>query len=66
MYVGTSGKLHGQLWNGWVNPIASANPVNDGQWHHALLTGAGDTQTLYLDGAAQGTRSGQIVAPGQR
>ncbi|WP_033257517.1 hypothetical protein, partial [Kitasatospora phosalacinea] len=32
----------------------------------ALLTGAGDTQTLYLDGAAQGTRSGQIVAPGQR
>ncbi|WP_285680548.1 DNRLRE domain-containing protein, partial [Kitasatospora phosalacinea] len=66
LYVGTSGKLHGQLWNGWVNPIASANPVNDGQWHHALLTGAGDTQTLYLDGAAQGTRSGQIVAPGQR
>ncbi|WP_418909940.1 LamG-like jellyroll fold domain-containing protein, partial [Kitasatospora phosalacinea] len=66
LYVGTSGKLYGELWNGWVNPIASTNPVNDGQWHYALLTGAGDTQTLYLDGAAQGTRSGQIVAPGQR
>ncbi|WP_229848626.1 LamG-like jellyroll fold domain-containing protein [Kitasatospora griseola] len=66
LYVGTSGKLYGELWNGWVNPIASTTTVNDGKWHYALLTGAGDTQTLYLDGSAQGTRSGQIVAPGQR
>ncbi|WP_404870067.1 LamG-like jellyroll fold domain-containing protein [Kitasatospora griseola] len=66
LYVGTSGKLYGELWNNWVNPIASANPVNDGKWHYALLTGAGDTQTLYLDGTAQGSRTGQIVAPGQR
>ncbi|QKW18534.1 hypothetical protein HUT16_05175 [Kitasatospora sp. NA04385] len=66
LYVGTSGKLYGELWNGGVNPIASAAPVNDGQWHYALLTAAGDSQTLYLDGAAQGTRSGQVVAPGQR
>ncbi|MFJ1796623.1 LamG-like jellyroll fold domain-containing protein [Kitasatospora griseola] len=66
LYVGTSGKLYGELWNGWVNPIASTSTVNDGKWHYALLTGAGDTQTLYLDGTAQGTRGGQIVAPGQR
>ncbi|MFF2658413.1 LamG-like jellyroll fold domain-containing protein [Kitasatospora sp. NPDC058032] len=66
LYVGTSGKLYGELWNGWVNPIASTGQVNDGKWHYALLTASGDTQTLYLDGTAQGTRTGQVVAPGQR
>ncbi|GFJ92634.1 RHS repeat-associated core domain-containing protein [Phytohabitans rumicis] len=60
VYVGTDGKLRGQFWNGGINPIVSAGPVNDGAWHHAVLTAGGGTQTLYLDGAAVGTRSGAV------
>ncbi|WP_343948126.1 RHS repeat-associated core domain-containing protein [Nonomuraea longicatena] len=30
----------------------SPGPVNDGAWHHAVLTVDGQWQTLYLDGAA--------------
>lgn len=60
LYVGTDGKLHGHLWNGSIPGLASANTVNDGAWHHVALSGAFDSQTLYLDGAAVGTASGQI------
>ncbi len=34
--------------------------VTDGQSHHVVLSGAGSVQTLYLDGAARGSRSGLI------
>nr|WSX51533.1 LamG domain-containing protein [Streptomyces sp. NBC_00974] len=61
LYVGTDGKLRGCLATGTcATTITSAASVNDGQWHQATLTGAGNTQTLYLDGAAQGTKTGQI------
>jgi large repetitive protein len=61
LYVGSDGKLYGEFWyDTTVNPIASTGTVNDGVWHHAVLSGGGDTQTLYLDGTAQGTRSGTI------
>lgn len=60
LYVGTSGKLYGELWNGTVNPIASTNTVDNGAWHHVVLTGAGATQSLYLDGELQGSRSGVL------
>jgi RHS repeat-associated protein len=60
LYVGTDGKLHGHLWNGSIPGIVSANAVNDGTWHHVALSGAFDSQTLYLDGAAVGTAAGQI------
>src|SRR5262249_40566620 len=43
------GKLYAQFPTGAVNPIASAAPVADGQWHTATLVGNGSTQTLYLD-----------------
>ncbi|MGW2255695.1 LamG-like jellyroll fold domain-containing protein [Kitasatospora sp. NPDC001660] len=66
LYVGQSGKLHGKFWNGPSNTIDSSNPVNDGNWHFALLSAAGSTQTLYLDGVAQGTLPGAVIAPGQR
>ena len=53
LFVGTDGKLHG----GWYTPsganqLVSPQPVNNGVWHHAVLTGAGNQQMLYLDGAA--------------
>ncbi|MFE0779050.1 LamG-like jellyroll fold domain-containing protein, partial [Streptomyces sp. NPDC058861] len=61
LYVGTDGKLRGCLATGLcTTTLASTAPVNDGQWHQAVLTGAGSTQTLYLDGVSQGSKTGQI------
>ena len=60
LYVGTDGKLRGEFWNGTATPITTADTVNDGNWHHAVLTGAGTTQSLYLDGVLAGSLSGQI------
>jgi RHS repeat-associated protein len=61
LYVGGNGDLYGELWNGSIDPISSTVPVNDGDWHYAVLTGSATSQSLYLDGALQGTLSGQII-----
>ncbi|MFE1507986.1 LamG-like jellyroll fold domain-containing protein [Streptomyces sp. NPDC058726] len=66
LYVGTDGKLRGEFWNGTAAPITSASTVNDGTWHHAALTAAGNTQTLYLDGKKAGSLSGEITQYDQR
>ncbi|GAB2699202.1 LamG-like jellyroll fold domain-containing protein [Kitasatospora kifunensis] len=66
LYVGSSGKLHGEFWQGYPTPITSANAVNDGKWHFAVLTAQGGSQTMYLDGAVAGTATGAVVARGQR
>ncbi|MEU2234318.1 LamG-like jellyroll fold domain-containing protein [Streptomyces vietnamensis] len=61
LYVGTDGKLRGCLATGLcMTTLTSTASVNDGQWHQAVLTGAGNTQTLYLDGVSQGSKAGQI------
>ncbi|WP_433433113.1 RHS repeat-associated core domain-containing protein [Nonomuraea sp. CA-141351] len=75
VYVGTDGKLRGQFFTGSSTvaqtPITSTGAVNDGTWHHAVLSSvetkpasssapAEHTQTLYLDGAAVGTLAGEI------
>jgi RHS repeat-associated protein len=60
MYVGTDGKLRGQLATGTIAPITSTKVVNDGAWHHAVLSAMAATQTLYLDGAKVGTLAGTI------
>ncbi|TMR94591.1 RHS repeat-associated core domain-containing protein [Nonomuraea basaltis] len=65
LYVGTDGKLRGQFYTGTPAPITSAAPVNDGGWHHVVLSAAENTQTLYLDGQAVGTLAGQITHAGQ-
>ncbi|MFE3875765.1 LamG-like jellyroll fold domain-containing protein [Kitasatospora sp. NPDC059146] len=66
LYVGQSGKLRGKFWAGSSVPMQSSKAVNDGQWHFAVLSAAGNTQTLYLDGQAQDTLAGPVLAPGQR
>ncbi|MGW7361668.1 DNRLRE domain-containing protein [Streptomyces sp. NPDC054802] len=66
LYIGTDGKLRGEFWNGSAAPITTAQPVNDGAWHHVALTAAGNTQSLYLDGAAVGTAAGDITQYDQR
>ncbi|MFS8101709.1 DNRLRE domain-containing protein [Lentzea alba] len=57
LYVGTDGVLYGGFAkrdSGGPRQIVSADEVNDGHWHHALLSGAIDSQTLYLDGRKVG------------
>lgn len=63
LYVGTDGKLRGQAWSGSAQTITSPGAVNDGLWHHAVLSVEGDNkpQTLYLDGVAVGTIQSQGV-----
>ncbi|MEV4760629.1 LamG-like jellyroll fold domain-containing protein [Micromonospora sp. NPDC049559] len=61
LYIGSSGKLYGQFWaTGGAAPIATAAPVTDGAWHHVVLSAAGSGQSLYLDGALVGTKSGAV------
>lgn len=60
LYVGTDGLLRGELWNGSDDPITTTTRVDDGNWHYVVLAGAGNTQTLYLDGARIGSMPGTI------
>src|SRR5262249_41888777 len=64
LYVGSDGKLQGEFWGGSA-PIASAASVADGNWHHVVLTSAGNTLSMYLDGALAGSESGQFGLSGQ-
>ncbi|MEU0411504.1 LamG-like jellyroll fold domain-containing protein [Streptomyces griseorubiginosus] len=59
-----SGKLRGEFWLSGVSgasPIVSSKTVTDGAWHHAVLTAAVNTQTLYLDGVKVGTLDGVLT-----
>ena len=56
LYVGTDGKLQAEWWP--AGQLSSAAPVDDGLWHHAVLTDNGSSQTLTLDGVTQGTSTG--------
>ena len=60
LYVGADGKLNGLLYNGSFTTAESAAGVNDGKWHYAVLAAAASSQTLYVDGQAQGTVTGSI------
>ncbi|WP_433609895.1 LamG-like jellyroll fold domain-containing protein [Dactylosporangium sp. CA-139114] len=60
LYIGTSGKLYGEFWNGAATPIASQAPVTDGNWHHVVLVGAGTRQYLYVDNVYQNSLDGAI------
>ncbi|MEV4356590.1 LamG-like jellyroll fold domain-containing protein [Nonomuraea sp. NPDC049625] len=61
VYVGKDGKLRGQFYSGEAKPITSTGAVNDGNWHHVVLSGSETTQTLFLDGAIVGTLTGTIT-----
>lgn len=63
LYVGTDGLLYGGFARQNTpgpRQIVTSRQVDDGQWHHAVLSAAIDTQTLYLDGAAAGTLAGFV------
>ncbi|MBM0237169.1 VCBS repeat-containing protein [Micromonospora sp. ATA32] len=61
LYIGSDGKLRGEFWKGSATPITTDVAVTDGAWHHVALAGAGDTQTLYLDGVSKGSLDGTIA-----
>lgn len=61
LYVGTDGKLYGQFGGSAIAPLVSTATVNDGRWHHAVLSVMGGTQTLWLDGAKAAERTGTSV-----
>ncbi|GAA1283915.1 LamG-like jellyroll fold domain-containing protein [Saccharothrix xinjiangensis] len=61
LYVGTDGRLRGQFATGAASPITSAALVNDGRWHHVVLSASGGAQALYLDGAKVGELTGRAV-----
>jgi hypothetical protein len=56
LYVGTDGKLQADWFP--VAQLSSTAPVDDGLWHHVVLTDNGSSETLILDGVIQGTASG--------
>ncbi|MFE2914382.1 LamG-like jellyroll fold domain-containing protein [Kitasatospora indigofera] len=64
LYVGTDGKLRGKFWDQWTTAwqIVSPGAVNDGKWHHAVLSSSATSQSLYLDGALTGTTLGTRTA----
>jgi hypothetical protein len=60
LYIGTNGSLYGQLPTGDIDPMASTAAVDDGQWHHVVITGDTGSQSLYLDGQLVGSVGGTI------
>lgn len=54
LYVGTNGLLYAQMFWGTGAQLVSTNLVNDGQFHHALVTYDGAVENLYLDGVLIG------------
>jgi large repetitive protein len=58
LYVGNDGKLNGEFYDGNTTTAHSSAVVNDGKWHYAVLAAGSGTQALYVDGALQGTISG--------
>jgi hypothetical protein len=58
LYVGNNGKLYGEWWNGSAAPAVSTTKVDDGVWHHAVLSAGTSSQTLTLDGVTQQTLTG--------
>jgi hypothetical protein len=60
LYIGTDSKLHAQWPNGTTTPITSTTSVDDGLWHHAVLTATSGSQSLYLDGQLQGSLTGTV------
>ncbi|MFB7371361.1 LamG-like jellyroll fold domain-containing protein [Streptomyces sp. NPDC056222] len=61
LYVGADGKLRGHWWSvsgSGTADFGSTSVVTDDKWHHAVLSAAGTTQTLYLDGVKQADFAG--------
>lgn len=58
LYVGSDGHVRGQFKTTATTPkpMDGGNDLRDGAWHHVVLSVTADVQTLYVDGAAKGTK----------
>ncbi|GGO74851.1 hypothetical protein GCM10012289_48500 [Nonomuraea cavernae] len=63
--IEADGKLRGS-YQSTSTPIITAAPVNDGAWHHVVLTVADNVQTMYVDGAVVGTLTASITGTNNR
>ncbi|MFC3992333.1 LamG-like jellyroll fold domain-containing protein [Actinoplanes siamensis] len=64
LYIDKNGFLRGELWMGSAEKtMKSGSTVTDAKWHHVVLAGAGNSQTMYLDGVAQGTPLSGTIYP---
>ncbi|WP_141567549.1 PKD domain-containing protein, partial [Serinicoccus profundi] len=55
VYMRSNGTLTFGVWTGAENTITSAQPYNDGQWHHVVGTQGPGGMALYVDGELVGT-----------
>ena len=46
LYVGTDGKLRGEVFGAPIAPITTGQAVNDNKWHHVILAVAATAQTF--------------------
>ncbi|MFE9187808.1 RHS repeat-associated core domain-containing protein [Micromonospora haikouensis] len=63
LYVGTDGLLRGKIWTTTqgTTTMLSSSRVDDGQWHHVVISGSVDAQNLYLDGTSIGQITGKLI-----
>ncbi|UDY35504.1 PKD domain-containing protein [Dermatobacter hominis] len=61
LYLLSDGRLRYGVWTGVASTIDSPMAVNNGQWHHVVVTQQPGEQKMYVDGAlvASGTASVQ-------
>ncbi len=56
-----TGKVNFFIYNGGYQfNFDSVKTVNDGQWHHVAVTRLGQTGTIYIDGIADASASGEV------
>ncbi len=60
LWIMADGKLRAELYTATAAYLTTSGAVNDGQWHHVVLTGTTNTQSLYLDNVLIGSRSGNF------
>jgi len=58
LYVGSDGLLNAEWYP--AGQLTSKAAVDDGLWHHAVLSDVGGTQTLTLDGVVEASDSGTV------
>lgn len=63
MYVGTDGKLRARFATTAATqpePITTPGAVNDGNWHHVVLSADVNSQVLFVDGVRIGDIAGDV------
>ena len=65
LYLTNDGRVGFGVWSPGINQVQSRATVNDGEWHHLVVTLGGGALTLHVDGTAVDRRSGVTSAEGR-